>query len=339
MILFPLTAGLLVAVYTMRQPPRYTSTATFRPQGAETGAVEGLAGLASQFGVNLGSAAGVSIAFYADLLQNREILKQAVVSEYRTAEAEDGPRSGDLVEILGIEAEVRPRAVAQASSWLRDHMGIRTEADTGTITVAISTRWPSLSLQLADRMIELLNRYNLEVRQSQAKMEREFIEDQLAEAEAALLAAEDTLGRFLERNRRYENSPELRFQFDRLQRRVFLRQSVFTSLAQSLEQVRMREVRNTPVITVLEPPELPLRASSTELLRKTGLGVAVGLVLAAIWAFGRERLSSTPEREPDDYAEFKRIKEDALDDVRTAAGWFSGLGEKGRRSMSGRGTS
>jgi len=47
----------------------------------------------------------------------------------------------------------------------------------------------------------------------------------------------------LERNRRYQNSPELTFRYERLQRQVSLRQQVFISLSESLKEETAEEVR------------------------------------------------------------------------------------------------
>jgi uncharacterized protein involved in exopolysaccharide biosynthesis len=164
-------------------------------------------------------------------------------------------------------------------------------------------------------MVDLVNRFNLERRQSNASQEREFIEGQLSRAESALHAAEDSLRRFLEQNRNYQNSPSLRFRHERLQRRVSLRQQVFSSLSESYQQARIDEVRNTPVITVVQPPELPARPDPRQLLLKGALGLVLGGMLGVFGAFGHEMMTATRQRDPDDYAEFERLKQEARDEL------------------------
>jgi len=222
----------------------------------------------------------------------------------------------DLVALLEIETDHRRLAVASAIEALRDLVSVSTDAETGVVEVSVSTRWPNLSRQVAERMIELVNRFNLERRQSQASAERAFIEEQVARAESSLHAAEDSLERFVSQNRRYQNSPELTLQFERLQRRVNLRQQVFTSLSESYEQSRIDEVRNTPVITVVEPPELPARPDPRRLALKGVLGLMLGGMVGVFWAFGREMMATSRERDPDDYAEFARLREAAKEDLR-----------------------
>lgn len=122
-------------------------------------------------------------------------------------------------------------------------------------------------------------------------------------------------GESLERNRRYEGSPGLTFRYERLQRRVNLRQQVFTPLSKSYEQAKIDEVRNTPVITVVEPPELPARPDPWRLKLKGLLGLILGGIVGVFWAFGREMMATSGERDPDDYAEFARLKEETKEDV------------------------
>ncbi len=71
----------------------------------------------------------------------------------------------------------------------------------GVVTFEVETDNPQLSAQIAKRLLDLLNRFNLETRQSQASAERRFTEVRLAEAKQELLETENRLQAFLEVNR------------------------------------------------------------------------------------------------------------------------------------------
>lgn len=332
-VVTPLVVAFLVVAFTLAFPRTFTATASFTPEASENQAGR-LSGLASQFGISVPAGeAGQSPQFYADLLETRELLREAVLTEYEVREDPDLPEGdrleGDLVALLEVEGDTRRLAVANAIRSLRGVVSVSTSPETGVVELSVSTRWPDLSHQVADRMIELVNRFNLESRTTQATAEREFIEGQVARAESALHTAEDSLEAFLERNRSYQSSPELTFRYDRLQRQVNLRQQVYTSLSESLEQARIDEVRNTPVITVVEPPELPARPDPRSLALKGVLGLMLGGMVGVFWAFGREMMATSRESDPDDYAEFARLKERTKEDVRGLWGW---LGRKLGRS-------
>ena len=136
------------------------------------------------------------------------------------------------------------------------------------------------------------------------------MEAQAGEAERALREAEDRLQGFLQRNR-VISSPDLGFEHDRLQRQVTLRQQVYTSLVQNQEEARIREVRDTPVITVLENPRLPVVSEPRRSVLKGILGGLAGGLLGAMIAFLAEGVSRARRQSSGEAREFFQLMEQA----------------------------
>jgi uncharacterized protein involved in exopolysaccharide biosynthesis len=80
----------------------------------------------------------------------------------------------------------------------------------------------------------------------------------------------------------------LLFQHDRLQRAVTMRQDVYTSLVQALDNARLDEMRNTPLLTVLETPRARANPDRRYLLLKGALALLLGGILGAGLALGRQ---------------------------------------------------
>lgn len=300
---------------TFALPREYTASTSFMPQNVAS-ARPPLAGLAAQFGFALpASDAGESPAFYADLLRSREILQSVVDTRYEFT-AGDDILSGTLVELYGTKGSTEGRRGAAAVDRLRRKISVRTEDLTGLVKFSVKARWAPLAEQIANRALEVINRFNLESRQSQARAEREFIEQRNVEIEAELREAEKRLETFLQRNREFRNMPELSFEHDRLSRDVAMRQQVLTSLVEAYEQARMDEVRATPVITLVERPVLPVRPDSRRLVLKGLLGVALGLILGLTVAFGREFTMSGNVQGREDYQRFAIVAAEAAEELR-----------------------
>jgi len=248
--------GLTVALL---RPTYYSASFSFIPQTSQDGAPSGLASLAGQFGLQLGGMANGSYPpqLYADLLKTREILLPVASDTFALGDGDQAAVS--LSEFLDVSGSSAPVVLERTMQELREDVIDATVAarTTGAVTVRVRTRSPQVSVAIAQRLLEGLNRYNVETRQSQAAQERRFIEQRVEEARAALRRAEDAQQQFLQANRQYSNSPQLSFQQDRLQREVSLHQQVVVELAQQHEEARIREVRDTPVLTVLEQPALP----------------------------------------------------------------------------------
>jgi uncharacterized protein involved in exopolysaccharide biosynthesis len=282
-----LVAFLAVGILVFMRPRTYTSTARFMPQSSE-GALGRLSGLAATFGVSVPlTDAGSSPAFYGDLLKSRDILRRTVETPYAFATRRDSMR-GTLVELFEARGKTPAARRDAAAKELLESIEVRVGRETGTIDLEVATPWAELSQQVAARMIQLVSDFNLNQRQTKAGAERRFVEARLVEAKDSLRAAEARLEGFLQRNREYRSSPQLRFAFDRLERSVNMQQQLYTSLAQSYEAARIDEVRNTPVITVMEPADLPAKPDARLALLKGLLAGLLGLALGAFIAALRQ---------------------------------------------------
>jgi hypothetical protein len=69
------------------------------------------------------------------------------------------------------------------------------------------------------------------------------------------------------------------------QREVVNRQQVYSTLVQSYEQARITEVRDTPVITVLQSPFLPPEPDGRGLTLSGALGLVLGGMVGVVLAF------------------------------------------------------
>lgn len=324
MVMTPLVLGFMVGLTLLLLPPKFTATASFTPQGSEGGQAR-LSGLAAQFGFPLGAAAaGQSPDFYAQLLSSRQILRQMVMTEYDVAMERrawllrKAPENvtGNLIELFEIREASEEKGREKAVEKLRGQMAVGVSLETGIVGLRVTTGSPALSLALVNRAIELVEEFNLDTRQSQAAAERRFIEGRLDETRRELEEAESALQDFLQRNRAFENSPQLTFEHERLQRAIAVPQQLFISLAQAHEQARIDEVRNTPIITLIEDPVLPPSRDRRGTVLKTLLALMIGFVLAGVIALLREQLRSGKEHPSAELDEFDTLASAALSDVR-----------------------
>jgi uncharacterized protein involved in exopolysaccharide biosynthesis len=289
------------------QPESYTVTAILMPQGAKA-PTGGVAGFASQVGITF-PGMDDNLQLYAELLKSREILR-AVAERPYTFATEKGVRTSTLVDLYG-GSEQRPLRTVKAVRKLGDHVSAAPSPKTGVITVQVKAEYSQLAHQVAQQLIDQLNRFNLEQRQSQAGAERKFAERRLTEAREELRTAENQLEGFLAQNREYRTSPRLTFEEDRLARDIAFRQQLYNMLAQAYEQSKMDEIRDTPVITLIQPPETPLIPDSKG-TRKSGLfGLVLGLVVAILIALVREYSGRQRLAESEELRDLDRLKAEA----------------------------
>lgn len=294
----------------------YRAESSFAPQTADAKGSQ-VVGLAAQFGFSLGGlGSGESLDFYAAVSKSRGLLSAAATTHYAfpvDVQARDTVR-GTLVQLYDVRGQTPGERLQAAVRRLDQAVTVSKDLEAGIVTLHVRAKWAALAEQINRRILALVNDFNLTQRKTHAAAEREFVEGRVAGIRAELDAAEDALKAFYEANRTFENSPRLRVQAARLQRRVDLLQSVYVTLAQAYEQARMDEVRNTPVITVVDRPE-----GSAKRAGSLALNVIVALVLGGVLgigiAFGRDYLGRQRAHESDTYREFTELRRAAVQDV------------------------
>lgn len=294
----------VAAVPLLLEEPKYTARGSF-VLGAGESERSGVSALAGQFGLVLPTSSALqSPQFYADLVQTREFLLPLVgdtipVSNRRTT----------LAELFELPVERRSEVAVAA---LRDMVGATVARQTGVIAVSATTPWPDASVAIVRRLMQRVNEFNLQTRQAQAGAERRFSEERLAGARESLRRAEDRLKDFLQANRQIGDSPQLSFERDRLERDVALHQQIYTSLANAGEEIRIRELRNTPAITVIESPwvsDLPdSTRRRTRILFGLIIGAALGVTFSLLSAMMTQRRTVGDPHVRDFYAQLGELR-------------------------------
>jgi uncharacterized protein involved in exopolysaccharide biosynthesis len=307
--------GALIAIVPPLVLPRsYTVSSALTPQSRrQNGTLTGLAGqLGLALPLNLDG--GQSPAFYADRLTSRQLLGQVVDTRY-TIGTDTGTVTVSLVEFFAPRGKTPELRRDAAVRELSEAVDASVDNKTGIVSLAVTLEHPNLARQVNQRMLDLLNEFNLQNRQSQAAAERRFTETRVAQVRRDLREAEDRLQAFLQRNREYRFSPELTFQHDRLQREIDLQQEVFTTLAQAYEQARIEEVRDTPVITIVETPADPVRPDSRRLVLKGLLGILLGALAGVALTVARGYAANAPGTDGAAASEFNRLRREAMGEI------------------------
>jgi uncharacterized protein involved in exopolysaccharide biosynthesis len=291
--------GVLAALSVFSLRPMYVGSASFIPQGGDAGR-SGLATLAGQFGGALPSTSSQSSSpdFYAALLKSRVVLAQITRDTFVVQEL--GGRRMSFFDLFGIRPGPALHREEAGVSLLRALVTPTVVKTTGVVEVSVETRWPSVSLAMTRAVLDAVMTYNQQTRQGQAAAERKFVEGRLAIANASLRETEDRLEKFTRMNRQISSSPELTLERERIQRDLSLKQQVYTALTQSYEDARIREVRDTPVITVFEPPTVPSGPRPSGRTKRVLLGILLGgfvgvslVLMSAI--IGRQKSAAEPD--------------------------------------------
>lgn len=315
-----LAAGVTITTLTLL-PSTYTATASFVSQGTQDIGQGGFRNLAVQFGVSLAGATQTQLPqFYSDLIRSRPVLDAVIDAEYKGSGVNRPVRTiGFEVESADVTAENREDARQQLSRWI----GVQITPKTGVLTISVKSTSRALSLAIANQIISEVNDFNTRTRRDQATAERAFTEERLALATGELRAAEAAVEAFLTENRQTSSSPRLQFELEKLRSVVSLKNQVVTSLATTLEDVRIREMRSTPVITVIESPYAAVLPDRRKRVTYGSLAAVAAAIVAMLGLLAKAAYDRSVMSMRADVVEFRALMSDHLAVLRSFVAWPS----------------
>ena len=301
----------ITAVVLLVKPKAYTSQASFIIQKKDQAAA---AGLAAQLGMDLPTSdPNQSPAFYAALVKTPDVLEQLLDTTFRTS-TNSKPQS---LAVIWNFSDKSPQNQRQAVlDKLEKVISSDASAKLDLVTVKVVTRDAVLSKELADAVVGQVNWFNLRTRQSRAAAERQFDERLVSDVGAQLRRAEDEAQSFLQENQQARMSAALEMQKQRLTRQLDILNARYITLVTAYDRARMDEVRDTPVITLIEKPRLPIKPDSRGLIKKTILSFLLGIGLGLVLSILRQAFRTTRSSAGMDAREFQQLLAETSKDVR-----------------------
>ena len=278
---------------------RYETEASFMPSGpnqSELGsALSSMAGgLGSLVGASGllsggGSSGGiVNPKFYADLVTSDAILLQVLDTT--------GRNPYNYIKVYDLKSKTPERLRDYAISHLRRRIRVDLEPRTSVITIKFAGRTPEFSVQVMHTLLDAVNRFNIQTLQTTARARTRFTEARVTVMKDDVSVAEGRLRDFLTQNRTYAGSPLLTLQQQQLRQDYSLKNEMLVSLENTLEKARLDEVRDTPVLTILDQPLLPSKPSYPPRLL-FGIEAAIAwLAFASVFVVVRANFRSASEQ-------------------------------------------
>jgi len=293
-VLVPFITVFLTFTYVQFiQQPQYVSWATVLLPSGGSANVGGLAGLVSQFGVNVptgGSADLSSPSLYPELLRSRTFAEKILDKKFYTNEF------GKELSLLAILTHGndpptigRNTLITTALMSLGGILEFDKDPESTFSVIKVTASEPVFAKQLAEvalAELEALNRFY----KSQTVNEKiSFISNRIASVENDLEISETRLKEFKERNRQI-SSPALQLEQERLVRDLEIQKGIYLTLKQQLELSKIEEVQEASIVQVLDKPQVPLIPSNKKLklnvivagILGIGLGITIGFIRAYV---------------------------------------------------------
>ncbi len=272
------------------QAPQYLSRATILLPESKTSNLGGLAGFASQFGMNLPSDNSTDLSspdMFPELLRSRTFAEKILGKNFFTLRAN---KNLPLIEILngsGSSDQIsKSESISKAMISLKGMIAFKKNPSSNFYALTVTTFEPIFAKELATVVLDELESLNSFYKMQIINEKIKFINQRINTVKTELENSEFKLKAFNEKNRQV-SSPALILQQDRLARNVEVQKQIFLTLKQQLELAKIEEVQGASIVQVLDSPDIPLSPENKNLKLSLFVAVIFGLTIGMIVALIR----------------------------------------------------
>jgi len=305
------------------QVPQYVSWATVLLPSGGGANLGGLAGLASQFGVNVPTGASADLSspsLFPELLRSRTFAEKILDKKFYTQEF------GQELSLLAIlthgndQPEFgRDTLVTSAMNALGEIFEFDQDPTSSFSVIKVTASEPVFAKELAEVTLAELEALNRFYKSKTVNEKTSFIANRISSVEKDLELSETSLKEFNEKNRQI-SSPALQLEQGRLSRDVEIQKGIYLTLKQQLELVKIEEVQEASIVQVLDKPQVPLGPTNIKLKRSVLLAGIFGIGLGIMIGFIRAYVNNSDMNERKKFRRikhlFKKKTKDSLNDRR-----------------------
>ena len=331
-VLVPFITVFLTFTYVQFiQQPQYVSWATVLLPSSSGGNLGGLAGLASQFGVNVPTGASADLSspsLFPELLRSRTFAEKILDKKFYTKEF------GKELSLLAIlthgddPPEVgRDTLVTNALSSLEAILEFDQDPTSTFSVIKVTASEPLFAKALAEVTLAELEALNRFYKSQTVNEKTSFISNRIYSVENDLESSETRLKEFNERNRQI-SSPALQLEQERLARDLEIQKGIYLTLKQQLELAKIEEIQEASIVQILDKPQIAMGPSNKKLKLSVLLAGVLGISLGIMFGFIRSYLDNNDMEERKKLRRTKHFLKKKIKDLfkdRRIAGIVSGF--------------
>lgn len=184
-----------------------------------------------------------------------------IIGLFKEEEPEaDLPRGFEVDSIISVT-----KGQMEIIENMRQRVSVSLNEESGVINLSVEMPDPNASAQVAKTSISLIKDYITQYRTRKAQEDLQFAEEQLQTAQQRFEEAQNRLAEFRDGNVNL-SSARAQTQQERMQSEYDLTFNVYNSLAQQVEQAKLKVQEQTPVVSVLQPVQVPVDDETSGLM-------------------------------------------------------------------------
>lgn len=163
---------------------------------------------------------------------------------------------------------------------MRKRVAVSLDEESGIVTVSVEMPDARAAAELGERAYDLLTIYLTEYRTEKLRVDLEFVEEQYSEAQQRFRDIQNKRAEFRDSNISLSTAKS-QTELERLESEYELAFNIYNSLAQQLEQVKLKLQEQTPLFKTLQPFAVPVDDTTSGLLILIVTGMLGGFIALA----------------------------------------------------------
>ena len=320
-------------------PKEYTVSSKLAPETVAKGS-SSLGSLASLAGINLGTMSTSDAVYpdlYPDIVSSTPFVvelfpvqvefvekKEKLTTDYYTylLEHTRGPWWGKvlsapkraLVWFVGLFREkkesvsgfatIDPSALTEeqdrVARAIRGSMTLSVDKKTSVISLSVTAQDPRVAARISQEVIARLKTYVTSYRTEKSRQDVAYYQQLYDKSQADYYAAQSRYARYVDSNQGVVLQ-RVRTEQERLQNEMNLCYQLYNTCAQQLQAAKAKVQQETPVFTVINPPQVPLRRSKPSKMTILFACIFLAGVAASVWIlWGRDLVAGFKKKEEED---------------------------------------
>ncbi|MBR4586383.1 MAG: chain-length determining protein [Bacteroidales bacterium] len=180
---------------------------------------------------------------------------------------------------------------------IRANVNLSVDKKTSVLSLSTTAQDPLVAEKINEEVISRLQTYVTNYRTEKARRDLDYFERLFAESKDAYFGAQQRYASYVDRNQDV-TLQRVRTEQERLQNEMNLAFQLYNTCAQQLQAAKAKVQQETPVFTVINPPQVPLKNSKPSKLSIMLACVLLAAVLASVWVlWGRDLLAGLKKKE------------------------------------------
>ena len=186
------------------------------------------------------------------------------------------------------------------ASAVRSCISLSVDKKTSVINVSVTTQDPRVSAKISEEVIARLKAYVTAYRTQKSRQDVAYYQQLYDDAQAAYYTAQSRYARYVDSNQGVVLQ-RVRTEQERLQNEMNLAFQLYNTCAQQLQASKAKVQLETPVFTVINPPQVPLKRSKPSKITILFACVFLAGVAASVWVlWGRDLVANLKKKEEED---------------------------------------